>query len=79
MKYFLNKILQLLFLVSHTKININKKFYACLSMEAEYFEEQIFVFLTKTYSDPMKAYLHFKNIFPMFLGGNIEKSLRIFN
>ena len=57
---------------------LQKKFYACLSLEPTFFEEHLFNFMIRNCNDPTSMLETFKKLFPFFLGENIEKSLKIF-
>ena len=79
LKIFINKIIQLTLLGSQTKVHLKRKFYACLSMKADAFEEVIFNELTLNNTDPLRSLNHYRTLFPLFIGPHLEKSLKIYH
>jgi hypothetical protein len=48
-------------------------------MEADFFEESLFNYITVNYTHPLKALEAFRKMFPLFIGQRLEKSLKIFS
>ena len=78
LKLLVNKIIQLVLLGSQTKVQIKRKFYACLSMGTDAFEEAIFNELTLNHTDPLRSLSHYRTLFPLFVDPHLEKSLKIY-
>ena len=79
LKFFISKTIQLILLTTSSQIKVKKKFYACLAMEPTFFEEHLFHSLLMNSTHALSTLNSFKKIFPLFIGPDLEKALKIEN